>query len=122
VETEMLHRICDRTEIKDNCMLVFTINKVDILVGRRNGKLFACNNSCPHRGASLSKGEFKGDNVVCYMHGYEYNIWSGTLEKIKSWKKDPAWREQSQEWMRSDNLILYCVYEKNDGIYLELAN
>lgn len=122
VKTEMLHRICERTEIKDNSMLVFTINKIDILVGRRNGKLFACNNSCPHRGASLSKGEFNGDNIVCYMHGYEYNIWTGTLEKIKSWKKDPAWREQSQEWMRSDNLILYCVYEKDDSIYLEVAN
>ena len=122
VKTEMLHRICDRTEIKDNCMLVFTINKIDILVGRRNGKLFACNNSCPHRGASLSKGEFNGDNIVCYMHGYEYNIWTGTLEKIKSWKKDPAWREQSQEWMRSDNLILYCVYEMDDSIYLEVLN
>jgi len=118
----MLHRICDRTEIKDNSMLVFTINKIDILVGRRNGKLFACNNSCPHRGASLSKGEFNGDNIVCYMHGYEYNLWTGKLEKIKSWKKDPAWREQSQEWMRSDNLILYCVYEKNDSIYLEVLN
>jgi nitrite reductase/ring-hydroxylating ferredoxin subunit len=122
VETEMLHRICDRTEIKDNSMLVFTINKIDILVGRRNGKLFACNNSCPHRGASLSKSEFNGDNIVCYMHGYEYNLWTGTLEKIRSWKKDPAWREQTQEWMKSDNLILYCVYEKNDSIYLEVLN
>jgi nitrite reductase/ring-hydroxylating ferredoxin subunit len=122
VETEMLHRICDRREIKDNSMLVFTINKIDILVGRRNGKLFACNNSCPHRGASLSKGEFNGDNIVCYMHGYEYNLWTGTLEKIRSWKKDPAWREQTQEWMKSDNLILYCVYEKNDSIYLEVLN
>jgi nitrite reductase/ring-hydroxylating ferredoxin subunit len=122
LKTEMLHRIGDSREIKDNSMVVFTINKTDILVGRRNGKLFACNNSCPHRGASLSKGDFNGDNIVCYMHGYEYNIWTGMLEKIKSWKKDPAWREQSQEWIRSDNLILYYVYEKDDSIYLELAN
>jgi nitrite reductase/ring-hydroxylating ferredoxin subunit len=122
IKTEMLHRIGDSRKIKDNSMLVFTINKTDILVGRRNGKLFACNNSCPHRGASLSKGDFNGDNIVCYMHGYEYNIWTGMLEKIKSWKKDPAWREQSPEWIRSDNLILYYVYEKDDSIYLEVAN
>ncbi|HZE77377.1 MAG TPA: Rieske (2Fe-2S) protein, partial [Nitrososphaeraceae archaeon] len=106
MKKEMLHRVCERKEIKDNSMLVFTINKTDILIGRRNGKLFACNNSCPHRGASLSKGEFNGDNIVCYMHGYEYNIWKGTLEKMKSWKIDPAWREQSSEWMRSDDLKL----------------
>ena len=37
-------------------MIVFNINGSDVLVGRRNGQLFSCNNSCPHRGASLSKG------------------------------------------------------------------
>ncbi|MFL6339813.1 MAG: Rieske (2Fe-2S) protein, partial [Nitrososphaeraceae archaeon] len=53
----MLYRVCSSDEINNNSMVVFTINHTDILIGRRNGKLFACNNSCPHRGASLSKGE-----------------------------------------------------------------
>ena len=68
-------------------MAVFTVEQTDVLIGRRNGKLFAFNNSCPHRGASLSKGEFNNDNIVCYMHGYEFNVFTGKLENMKSWKK-----------------------------------
>jgi nitrite reductase/ring-hydroxylating ferredoxin subunit len=76
----MLHRVCSSDEINNNSMAVFTINHTDILIGRRNGKLFACNNSCPHRGASLSKGHFNNDNIVCYMHGYEYSSSSNGLD------------------------------------------
>ena len=80
--------ICNSEKIKDNTIQCFTINSAnDIVIGRRNGKLFAFNNSCPHRGASLSKGGLKGDNMVCYMHGYEYNVFTGKLENMKSWKK-----------------------------------
>lgn len=95
----MLHRVCSSDEINNNSMAVFTINHTDILIGRRNGKLFACNNSCLHRGASLSKGHFNNDNIVCYMHGYEYNIFTGKLEHMRSWKKrrHMDWKVQNGE-------------------------
>ena len=72
------------------------VDHIEILVGRLNGRLFACNNSCPHRGASLVKGELKGNNnLACWMHGYEYNVFTGNLENMKSWKKEDTWMEQS---------------------------
>ena len=117
----MLYRICSSKDLKDNSMIVFNINSNDILVGRRNGKLFSCNNSCPHRGASLSKGDFNGNNIVCYMHGYEYNVFTGKLVHMKSWKKDESWMEQSFEWRKSNDLTLYPVIEKDDIIYLEFG-
>ncbi|MGI0021217.1 MAG: Rieske (2Fe-2S) protein, partial [Nitrososphaera sp.] len=43
-------QVCKSDDIQDNRWKVFTINSTDVLVGRRNGRLFACNNSCPHRG------------------------------------------------------------------------
>jgi nitrite reductase/ring-hydroxylating ferredoxin subunit len=115
----MLYRVCSSDEIDNNSMVVFTINHTDILIGRRNGKLFACNNSCPHRGASLSKGEFNNNNITCYMHGYEFNIFTGKLEHIRSWKKEDTWIEQSAEWRKSGNLTLYIVIEKDKEIYIE---
>ncbi|HEX7207538.1 MAG TPA: Rieske 2Fe-2S domain-containing protein [Nitrososphaeraceae archaeon] len=116
----MLYRVCSSNDLTDNSMIVFKINKDDILVGRRSGRLFSCNNSCPHRGASLSKGDFNGDNIVCYMHGYEYNVFTGKLEHMKSWKKDKSWMEQSFEWRKSDDLTLYPIMEKDGTIYVEL--
>ena len=116
----MLYRVCSSNKINNNSMAVFKIKQTDVLIGKRNGKLFAFNNSCPHRGASLSKGEFNNDNIVCYMHGYEFNVFTGKLENMKSWKKENTWIEQSAEWRKSGDLILYTVIEKDEDIYVDI--
>lgn len=112
--------VCKSSELLDNAMKKITVNITDILIGRRNGKLFACNNSCPHKGASLSKGDFNGENIVCHMHGYEYNLFTGKLENMKSWKKEDTWIEQDMEWRKSGDLILYKIFEENEIIYVKL--
>ena len=118
----MLRMVCRSAELPQEGWKVFTVGSVDVLVGKRGGRLFACNNSCPHRGASLSKGEFRGDNIVCYMHGYEYNVFSGRLERMASWKKEATWVEQSPEWRKSGDLVLYPVAEKDGMIYVDLPD
>jgi nitrite reductase/ring-hydroxylating ferredoxin subunit len=117
----MFHRICNNnTDVIEGNMSVFSIAGSDILVGRKNGKLFACDNSCPHRGASLSKGQLDGENIICYMHGYEYNIFDGRLIRMKSWKKESSWIEQNPEWRKSGQLVLYNILENNEGIFIDI--
>ncbi|MGD1835439.1 MAG: Rieske (2Fe-2S) protein [Nitrososphaeraceae archaeon] len=119
----MLYNICKSNEIEENFMKVFTLDKnIDVLVGRKNGKLFAFNNMCPHKGASLSKGELINDKIICYMHGYEYNIFNGKLENMKSWKKDINWKEQNINWRKSKDLELYSILEENGHIYIKIEN
>jgi nitrite reductase/ring-hydroxylating ferredoxin subunit len=115
------HPVCKSDELKDDAIRLVRVDGVDVLVGRLRGRLFACNNSCPHRGASLSKGEFKGDNIVCYMHKYEYNVFTGKLENMQSWKREETWVEQSPEWRKSGDLILYSVHEQNGTVYVSLS-
>lgn len=110
--------VCKSDEIQERSMKMFTVDHTEVLIGKIYGRLFACNNSCPHRGASLVKGELKGDNVVCWMHGYEYNVFTGKLENMKSWKKENTWMEQSSEWRRSGDLTLYPIMEKDGTIYV----
>lgn len=116
----MLHRVCGKDELPEDGWKLVAVDGTDVLVGRRRGRLFAIDNSCPHRGASLAKGEFNGDNIVCHMHSYEYNVFSGTLENKKSWKKEDTWVEQSDEWRKSGDLILYPVHENDGHIYVEV--
>ena len=115
------HPVCKSGELKDDATKLVRVDGVDVLVGRLRGRLFACNNSCPHRGASLSKGDFKGDNIVCYMHRYEYNVFTGRLENMQSWKREDTWMEQSLEWRKSGDLTLYSVYEQNGTVYVSLS-
>jgi nitrite reductase/ring-hydroxylating ferredoxin subunit len=111
--------VCKSDEIRERSMRMFRVDHTDVLVGRLDGRLFACNNSCPHRGASLVKGELKdNNNIACWMHGYEYNVFTGKLENMKSWKKEDTWMEQSSEWRRSGDLILYSIMEEGGTIYV----
>ncbi|MDQ6668963.1 MAG: Rieske 2Fe-2S domain-containing protein [Thermoproteota archaeon] len=96
----MLHKICNSNDLGDNSMFNFSIKNSEVLVGRRRGRLFACKNSCPHRSASLSKGEFNEDNIVCCMYGYEFNLLTGNLEHIKSCKKEMDGTKHRMEKIR----------------------
>ncbi|HET6590482.1 MAG TPA: Rieske (2Fe-2S) protein [Candidatus Nitrosocosmicus sp.] len=97
-----------------------TIEKEDIVIGLKNNILYAFNNICPHKGASLSKGSLNGDNIVCYMHGYEYNIFTGKLVNMKSWKKDDTWIEQNERWRHSDDLKIYKTMIDNEKVFIDL--
>ena len=111
----MEYKVCKSEELQDNSMKVISIQGSNILVCRTNNQLFALDNSCPHRGASLSKGEIKGTKIICYMHDFEYDLISGKLLHIPS-----KWNDQNPNWKKSDNLLLFQMSEKNGQIYIQL--
>ncbi|MGI0032174.1 MAG: Rieske (2Fe-2S) protein [Nitrososphaeraceae archaeon] len=111
----MEYKVCKSEEVPDNSIKVISIQGSNILVCRSNNQLFALNNSCPHRGASLSKGEIKGTKIICYMHDFEYDLISGKLLHIPS-----KWNDQNPNWKKSDNLLLFQISEKNGQIYIQL--
>ena len=41
------------------------------------GKYFALDNSCPHRGGPLGEGHLDGGVVVCPWHGWRFDLRSG---------------------------------------------
>ena len=116
---DMLHKICDSTTIKNNSMKVFHLRPdsevIDILIVNINGKFFACNNYCPHRGASLSKSaiSYSKHRIICYLHDFEYNLSTGKLENIPS-----KWQNQNSEWKKSNDLVIYKIIEKENNIYV----
>jgi nitrite reductase/ring-hydroxylating ferredoxin subunit len=117
----MLYEICDISRIQNNNKKIFQIklksNIVEILIGKIHGKFFACNNYCPHRGASLSKSDLSpnNDRIICYLHDFEYNLNTGKLEKIPQ-----KWLNQNSEWKKSDDLVIYKVIEKDNKVYVDI--
>lgn len=41
------------------------------------GKFFALNNTCVHRGGPLGEGDISGNVVTCPWHAWEYDITTG---------------------------------------------
>ena len=117
----MLFKLCDMKTVKNNTMEVFRIRPdskvIDILLVNMDGKLFACDNYCPHRGASLSKSAISSSNqrIICYLHDFEYNLTTGKLENIPS-----KWMNQNSEWKKSNDLVIYKIIEKEKHIYVDI--
>jgi phenylpropionate dioxygenase-like ring-hydroxylating dioxygenase large terminal subunit len=71
----MAHEISERP-----CAMV--IHGQEIALLRRQGKVYAIANACPHRGARLHKGtcEFPGSaTLTCRYHGWTFDLASGEL-------------------------------------------
>jgi nitrite reductase (NADH) small subunit len=44
---------------------------------QRNGKLFACENRCPHRQGPLSEGIVGSGRVICPLHAHQFDLQTG---------------------------------------------
>ncbi len=58
---------------------------VPLLLGRKkDGRIFAMKDLCPHRGIPLSAGWFDGETVACKYHGWRFEPCAGECQEIPS--------------------------------------
>jgi nitrite reductase/ring-hydroxylating ferredoxin subunit len=50
-----------------------------LAIFRLDGRYYAIDDACNHRGGPLSEGEVEGDAVVCPWHGAKFRITTGEL-------------------------------------------
>ena len=111
----MLYLVCNVSDLSDESLQKFRVNEKDVCVGKHNGKIFACDNFCPHRGASMHKGWFTSNCIVCHLHYFEFDIDSGKLMRIPD-----KWHDQSPYWKQSDDLVMYDTVIKDGCLYINM--
>ena len=52
-----------------------------ILFAKVEGKIYAFNNRCPHKGFPLHKGTLEGHTLTCAYHGGQFDVRSGACVK-----------------------------------------
>jgi nitrite reductase/ring-hydroxylating ferredoxin subunit len=57
----------------------YQLDGTAIALANVEGKFYAINNVCLHRGGPLGEGELEGSAVVCPWHGWKYDVTSGKL-------------------------------------------
>ncbi|QQG39174.1 MAG: Rieske 2Fe-2S domain-containing protein [Candidatus Woesearchaeota archaeon] len=67
------------------------VNAKGVLIALFNadGKFYAINNSCAHRGGPLGEGDLEGTTVTCPLHGWQYDVTTGesdTGASVSSYK------------------------------------
>jgi nitrite reductase/ring-hydroxylating ferredoxin subunit len=69
----------DESEIIDGQMREYKIYDKSVLVARVDGKFYAINNKCTHRGCLLTNGTLEGLVVTCPCHGTKFDVSSGKV-------------------------------------------
>ena len=73
-------------ELQEGAGKALTVNGTEVAVFRCSNQLYALENRCPHAAGSLADGTVDGDEVICPLHGYRFNIRTGACST------DPALR------------------------------
>lgn len=120
-------RIAKLSDLKDRKPQYALIGEVDLVVVRFDDDVSVMYGRCLHRGALMSDGFVRGNNLICGVHYWDYRLDSGVSEynneevlpKFNSWIEDDdilvdedeinAWaRENPQPFDRDAYLGLYA--------------
>lgn len=72
--------VLPENELKENEMKCVHAKKVDVLLARKNGEIFALAHTCSHLGGPLSKGDLlEGCKVRCPWHGSVFSLKDGSV-------------------------------------------
>jgi NADPH-dependent 2,4-dienoyl-CoA reductase/sulfur reductase-like enzyme/nitrite reductase/ring-hydroxylating ferredoxin subunit len=71
--------VCGSEDVSEGQIFPTYISRKRILLCRVNGRVFAVSSRCTHQSGDLSLGFLNGYNLVCPMHGAEFDIRSGNL-------------------------------------------
>lgn len=92
------------SDIPPGKMTKVTSDGKDILVANVDGKYFAMDATCTHKGANLSEGTLEGSTVTCPWHGSTWDCKTGKLMDFATKLKD---------------LGSYKVTVESDSVFIE---
>lgn len=65
------------TALEDGKGTTVFVNERDIALYKYEGNFYALDNTCLHRGGQLGDGHMDGPNVICPLHGWDYDVKTG---------------------------------------------
>jgi nitrite reductase (NADH) small subunit len=75
-------RLCVLDDIATGLGRAFEVAGRSIAVFRgRDGRVYAVDGKCPHKGGPLADGMLIGEQVVCPLHAYRYHGASGECDQ-----------------------------------------
>ena len=75
------------SDIDEGKSQVLNVNGKEIALFKIEGKLFAIENICPHRGGPLAEGFLEGSEVTCPWHAWTFDVKTGMCHTVPDTKQ-----------------------------------
>jgi nitrite reductase (NADH) small subunit len=72
-------RAAKKDEVPPGSIRELQLDGKTIALANVDGKFYAINNTCLHRGGPLGEGELEGKVVTCPWHGWQYDVTTGKV-------------------------------------------
>jgi glutamate synthase domain-containing protein 2 len=79
------------------------VNERDIALYKYEGDFYALDNTCVHRGGQLGDGHMDGANVICPLHGWDYDVKTGV-----------------SRWDPKEKVAVYPVRVENGSVMIDV--
>ncbi len=102
-------RIAEWDELEDRQPAKALVANVDLVIIRWDNQVSVLYGRCLHRGALMVDGCVKGDDIICGVHGWDYEFRSGVSSYNSSEKlhKFSAWIEDGGVWVDEDEVAVW---------------
>jgi len=81
-------KVAEVNELKPGESKVVEVGDREVALFNVDGKLYAIDNICPHRGGPLGEGVVEGHICTCPWHGWRFDVTNGTSPVVKTAKVD----------------------------------
>lgn len=75
----MWRTVATAGQVKEGEGVVVPLDDGEIALFRVRGAVYACTNTCPHRGGPIGEGALTGTVVACPWHGWEFDVTTGRM-------------------------------------------
>jgi len=86
------------------------VAEIDLVIIRYDDDVSVLYGRCAHRGALMSDGHVRGENLICGVHGWDYRVDTGISEynNSETLPKFNAWIENGQVWVDEDEISAWA--------------
>lgn len=71
------HDVAADADVAEGYGLAVRVGERSVALFRCDGRLFATDNICPHRGGTLADGLVRGGAVICPLHAWQFRLADG---------------------------------------------
>ncbi len=105
MEKNLVH-VANAGEIPSGSVKIVTVNNVDVALVNYEGRFYALNNRCPHRGGQLGDGKLVGADLICPLHGWDFDVRTGisrynTIDRVECY---PVMVEDGSVYLDSEDV------------------
>jgi nitrite reductase (NADH) small subunit len=69
--------VCSSDAVREGTVCEVVVDGRHVALARVEGKLYAVDGTCPHRGGELGRGDLQGFHLYCPEHAWAFDLRSG---------------------------------------------